>query len=137
MTIPFIPLFIQDLLSNSANRNAFTGLVMGVTSGATMISTVFLGKLGDRTGYCRILVIAMMVLAVGYATEGYVTIDWQFLVLQALVGVALGGEIAIISAIVANYINAGDEGLAFGMDNSVTVAGRGLALFLGAAVATG
>jgi DHA1 family multidrug resistance protein-like MFS transporter len=102
-----------------------------------MINTVFLGKLGDRTGYLRILVIAMIVLAIGYATEGYVTIGWQFLILQALVGVALGGEIPIISAIVANYIKAGDEGLAFGMGNSVTAAGRGLAPFLRAAVATG
>ena len=137
MTIPIIPLFIQDLLSNSASIKTFTGLVIGVISGATMVSTVFLGKIGDRTGYRRILVIAMMVLAVGYSTEGYVTIGWQFLVLQALVRVALGGVIPIISAILANCIKAGDEGLAFGIGNSVTAAGRGLAPFLGAAVATG
>ena len=108
---------------------------MGVTSGATMISTVILGKLGDRTGYRRILVIAMMMLAVGYTTEGYVTKGWQFLVLQALVGVALGGVIPIISAILANYIKGGDEGMAFGFDNSVHSAGRGVAPLLGAAVA--
>jgi DHA1 family multidrug resistance protein-like MFS transporter len=135
MTIPIIPLFIKDLLSNSASVNTFTGLVIGVTSGATMISTVILGKLGDRTGYRRILVTAMMVLAVGFATEGYVTVGWQLLALQALVGMALGGVIPIISAILANYTKAGDEGLAFGLDNSVTAAGRGVAPLLGAAVA--
>jgi len=136
MTIPIIPLFIKDLLGTSASVNTFTGLVMGVTSGATMISTVILGKLGDKNGYRKILVIAMMVLAVGYTTEGYVNVGWQLLILQALVGVALGGVIPIISAILANYIKAGDEGLAFGLDNSVTAAGRGVAPLLGAAVAT-
>ena len=135
MTTPIIPLFIKDLLSNSASVNTFTGLVMGVTSGATMISTVILGKLGDKTGYRRILVGAMLILAVGYAAEGYVTAGWQLLVLQVLVGVSLGGVIPIISAILVNYIKAGDEGLAFGLDNSVSAAGRGVAPLLGAAVA--
>jgi len=136
MTIPIIPLFIKDLLSNSASVNTFTGLVMGVVSGATMISTVTLGKLGDRIGYRRILVISMTVLAGGYAIQGYVTAGWQFLALQTLIGMSLGGVIPIISAILANYIKAGDEGMAFGLDNSVTAAGRGLAPLLGAAVAT-
>jgi len=137
MTIPIIPLFIQDLLRNSANVNTFTGLVMGVSSGATMISTVTLGKLGDKTGYRRILVVSMMLLAGGYTIQGYVTAGWQFLALQAWIGVSLGGVIPIISAILANYIKAGDEGLAFGLDNSVTAAGRGVAPLLGAAVAAG
>lgn len=136
MTTPIIPLFVQNLLSNSASINTFTGLVMGVSSGATMVSAVILGKIGDRTGYRKILVISMMVLVGGYAFQGYVSTGWQFLVLQLLVGVALGGVIPIISAILANYIKAGDEGLAFGLDNSVTAAGRGTAPLLGAAVAT-
>jgi DHA1 family multidrug resistance protein-like MFS transporter len=101
-----------------------------------MISAVILGKLGDRTGYRRILLISMVVLIGGYAAQGYVTAGWQFLALQALVGVALGGVIPIISAILANYIKAGDEGSAFGLDNSVTAAGRGVAPLLGATVAT-
>jgi len=50
--------------------------------------------------------------------------------------VALGGVIPIISAILANFIKAWDEGLAFGLDNSVTAAGRGTAPLLGAVIAT-
>lgn len=136
MTIPIIPLFIQGLLSDSASVNTFTGLVMGISSGATMLSTVFLGKLGDKTGYRRILVTSILLLVAGYILQGYVRAGWQFLALQALIGVALGGVIPIISALLANCIKAGDEGLAFGLDNSVIAAGRGVAPMLGAAVAT-
>jgi DHA1 family multidrug resistance protein-like MFS transporter len=136
MTIPIIPLFVQGLLSDSASVNTFTGLVMGISSGATMVSTVFLGKLGDKTGYRRILVISMLLLVGGYTLQGYVTAGWQFLALQALIGMALGGVIPIISALLASCIKTGDEGLAFGLDNSVTAAGRGVAPMLGAAVAT-
>jgi DHA1 family multidrug resistance protein-like MFS transporter len=136
MATPIIPLFVQELLADSASVNTFTGLVLGISSGATMLSAVVLGKLGDRTGYRKILLISMVVLIGGYAAQGYVTAGWQFLALQALVGVALGGVIPIISAILANTIKAGDEGSAFGLDNSVTAAGRGVAPLVGAAVAT-
>lgn len=136
ITIPIVPLFIQGLLSDSTSVNTFTGLVMGISSGATMVSTVFLGKLGDRRGYRKVLVISLLVLVGGYTLQGYVTVGWQFLVLQALIGTALGGVVPIISAILANYIKAGDEGLAFGLDNSVMAAGRGVAPVLGGAVAT-
>lgn len=101
-----------------------------------MLSTVFLGKLGDRTGYRKILVVSLIVLVGGYTLQGYATAGWQFLVLQALVGIALGGVIPIISALLANCIKSGEEGLAFGLDNSVTAAGRGVAPMLGAALAT-
>lgn len=136
MTIPIIPLFLREVLNDSASVNTFTGLAIGIASGATMASTVILGKLSDRIGYRKILVISMTALAVGYAFQGYVSAGWQFLLLQALVGVALGGVIPIISAILANFIKAGDEGLAFGLDNSVTAAGRGTAPLLGAVIAT-
>lgn len=135
MTTPIIPLFIQTLLGSSASVNTFTGLVLGISSGATTVSAVFLGKLGDRIGYRKILVISMLVLVGGYAIQGYTTQGWQFLALQALVGVALGGVLPIISALLANYINAGDEGSAFGLDNSVTAAGRAFAPMIGASVA--
>lgn len=136
MTTPIVPLFVQGTLVDSASVNTFTGLAMGIASGATMLSAVILGKLGDRTGYRKILLTSMVVLIGGYAVQGYVTAGWQFLMLQAVVGIALGGVIPIISAILANNIKAGNEGSAFGLDNSVTAAGRGVAPLLGAAVAT-
>jgi len=136
MTTPIVPLFVQGTLVESASVNTFTGLAMGITSGATMLSAVILGKLGDRKGYRRILLTSMIALVGGYAAQGYVTAGWQFLVLQGVVGIALGGVIPIISAILANNIKAGNEGSAFGLDNSVTAAGRGVAPLLGAAVAT-
>ena len=71
-----------------------------------------------------------------YALQGFVTAGWQLLVLPAAVGVALGGVIPIISALLANYIKAGGEGTVFGLDSSINAAGRAAAPLLGAAVAT-
>jgi DHA1 family multidrug resistance protein-like MFS transporter len=137
MIFPIIPLFIQTLMVDPTRLNTFTGLVLGVSSGATTVSAVFLGKLGDRTGFRKVLIVSMAVLAGLYALQGFVTSEWQLLFLQALVGVAVGGVLPIISALLANYIKAGGEGAVFGLDSSINAAGRSAAPLLGAAVATG
>jgi DHA1 family multidrug resistance protein-like MFS transporter len=137
MIFPIMPLFIATLLVDSSKLNTFTGLVLGVASAATTISAVFLGKLADRIGYRIVLIVSMAVLAVLYAVQGYVTAGWQLLVLQAFVGVALGGVIPIVSALLANYIKGGGEGSVYGLDNSINAAGRTVAPMLGAAIATG
>jgi DHA1 family multidrug resistance protein-like MFS transporter len=72
-----------------------------------------------------------------YFSQGFVTAGWQLLVLQGLVGVALGGVLPIVSALLANYVKIGGEGAAFGLDNSINAAGRAVAPLLGAAIATG
>lgn len=137
MILPIIPLFIATILVDTSKLNTFTGLVMGIASAATTISAVFLGKLGDRIGFRLVLITSMAVMGGLLALQGYVTAGWQLLVLQGLAGVALGGVLPIISALLANYIKAGGEGAAFGLDNSITAAGRAVAPMLGAAIATG
>ena len=137
MIFPIIPLFIITLMVDTAKLNTFTGLILGVGSAATTISSVFLGKLGDRIGYRIVLIVSMAFMAVLYPLQGHVTAGWQLLILQAVVGVALGGVIPIISALLANYIKVGGEGAVFGLDNSINAAGRSVAPMLGGAIATG
>ncbi len=137
MVFPIIPLFIATLMVDTSKLNTFTGLVLGVASAATTISAVFLGKLGDRIGYRKVMIVSLAVMAGLYALQGYVTTGWELLVLQGGVGIALGGVIPIISALLANYIKAGGEGAVYGLDNSINAAGRAVAPMLGAAIATG
>jgi len=137
MIFPIIPLFVATLMVDTNRLNTFTGLVLGIASAATTISSVFLGKLGDRIGYRKVLITSMAVMSGLYVLQGHVTAGWHLLVLQAGVGVALGGVIPIISALLANYIKAGGEGAVFGLDNSINAAGRTAAPMLGAAIATG
>jgi len=136
MIMPILPLFIQSLLVDLSRLNTLTGLVQGIASGATTISAVLLGRLGDRVGYRKVLVACTALLGAIYSLQGQVTAWWQLLVLQALVGVAMGGVIPLISALLANYVKAGGEGSVFGLDNSINAAGRSIAPLLGAAVAT-
>jgi len=137
MIFPIAPLFILSLLSDAGKVNTFTGLVVGVASLTTTISSVYLGHLSDRVGHRRILISSAVLAALFYLPQSLVTAGWQLLVLQALVGVCMGGLIPSISALLARYTQAGEEGAAYGLDNSITSAARAVAPLLGAAVAAG
>ena len=135
MIIPIAPLFIITLMENTSRVNTFTGLVIGVASAATTISAVYLGRLGDRIGQRKILMACTFIAALLYLPQSAVNAPWQILVLQALVGVALGGIIPAISALLARLTNPGEEGAVYGLDNSINAGARSVAPLLGAAVA--
>jgi len=135
MIFPIAPLFILSLLPDAGKVNTFTGLVVGVASLTTTISAVYLGRLSDRVGHRRILISSAVLAALFYLPQSLVTAGWQLLVLQALVGVCMGGLIPAISALLARYTQAGEEGAAYGLDNSITSAARAVAPLLGAVVA--
>lgn len=134
MIIPIAPLFIQVLLTDTTRLNTFTGLVVGAASATTTISAVYLGRLGDRVGHRRVLIISAFAAAGLYLPQSLVNAGWQLLILQALVGVTLGGIIPTISALLARYSRTGEEGAVYGLDNSINAGSRAAAPLLGAAV---
>jgi len=133
--VPLIPFFVEDLIDASVGLNTFTGLVIGISSATTTVSSIFLGKLGDRIGHKLVLVVSMLLAAVLYTVQSLITTGWQLLLFQALVGVAIGGVIPMISALLASFIKYGEVGAVYGLDNSINAAGRAVAPIVGALVA--
>ncbi len=135
MIIPIAPLFVKQLLTSDAQVNTITGLVIGVSSAATIISSIFLGSLGDRIGHRSVFILGCGFAAAFYIPQAAVSQAWQLLVLQALVGVSLGGIVPATSALLARYTEAGEEGAVYGLDNSIISGARSLAPMVGSAVA--
>lgn len=135
MIIPIAPFFIATLMDDDALLNTFTGLVIGASAATITISAAFLGRLGDRTGHRRIVAISATMAALLFFMQSFVTAAWQLLILQALVGVCLGGIIPAVSALLARYTQHGEEGAVYGLNNSIQSAGRMIAPLLGASVA--
>lgn len=135
MVIPIAPLFIAELLVDQTRINTFTGLVTGLGSGAITLSALYLGPLGDRIGHRRILVVSMAAAGLLYLPQALVQSGWQLLALSTLVGVAMGGAIPSVSALLAGFSRHGAEGAVYGLDNSVRAGARSLAPLIGAGVA--
>ncbi|MFV1858454.1 MAG: MFS transporter, partial [Anaerolineales bacterium] len=135
MVVPITPLFIGQLLVDQSRLNTFTGLVVAVSSATLTVAAIYLSRLGDRIGHKRILVVSMFMAGLLYLPQSLATEAWQLLGLMALVGVAMGGVIPSISALLAGYSHQGSEGVVFGLDNSVRAGARAGAPLVGAAVA--
>jgi len=135
MIVPIAPLFIATLMTDTTLLNTFTGLVIGAAAATVTISAAFLGRLGDRIGHRRIVGISAAGATLLYFAQSFVTAGWQLLILQAMVGVCLGGILPGIGALLARYVKKGEEGAVYGLNNSIRSAGRAIAPLLGASVA--
>jgi DHA1 family multidrug resistance protein-like MFS transporter len=135
MLLPVLPLFLLVLLASDAQINTYTGLVVGVASATTTISAVYLGRLGDRTGHRRIMILSALLAAAAFLAQAWVQAGWQLLVLQGVVGVALGGLIPSSTALLTRYSPAGSEGVVYGLDSSIGSAARSIAPLVGSAIA--
>jgi DHA1 family multidrug resistance protein-like MFS transporter len=136
MTIyPILPFFVQSLMNDPSRVNTFTGMVVGTNSVFVTLSAIYLGRLGDRIGHRLILICCFVGGALAFLPQGFVVFPWQLLVLQALAGAASGGIVPSISALLARYTPPGEEGVVYGLDNSVTSGARALAPLFGASVA--
>lgn len=135
MLIPILPLFIPLLMPNSAHINTFTGVVTGIAAATTTLSGVYFGRLGDRIGHRKVVVVSMLVGGLLYFPQSMVTNAWQVLVMQAVLGVAIGGMIPAISALLARYTRPGLEGAVYGLDNSIGSGARAAAPLIGSSIA--
>jgi DHA1 family multidrug resistance protein-like MFS transporter len=122
-------------MSDPSRVNTFTGMVIGTSSVFVTLSAIYLGRLGDRIGHRLILICCFMGGALAFLPQGFVVAPWQLLVLQAMAGATLGGITPSISALLARYTPQGEEGVVYGLDNSVSAGARALAPLLGASVA--
>ncbi len=133
--IPILPLFVQGIIGEGLRVNSFTGLVVGVTSATMTISSIYLGRLGDRIGHRRIVISASLSCGLFLVLQIFVTTGWQLLILHALFGIGLGGIVPCISALLSNYTSPGQEGAVYGLDNSIASGARTIAPLLGVGIA--
>jgi DHA1 family multidrug resistance protein-like MFS transporter len=134
MLLPFLPLFITMLMQNGDLVSTMTGLVVGVTSATSTAAAIYLGRLGDRIGHRRILIVSALAAGVFFVPQSFVTAPWQLLVLQGLSGAAWGGMPPALSALLARYTRAGSEGIVYGLDASLVAGARAAAPLVGALV---
>ena len=133
--IPILPLFLQELITSSEHVNSLTGLVIGVCSAATASFAVILGRIGDHIGHRQILIKCALICVCLFTLQSLVHATWQLLVLQALFGVALGGIVPGVSALLASHATKGSEGAVYGLDNSIISGARAIGPMLGVGIA--
>lgn len=131
---PFLPLFVVTLLSSQQRASTVTGLAFGLKSAFAALGALSLGRLGDRIGQRRLLVICSLGASLAYALTTLVTQSWQLVVLFAVMGLAVGGVFPAITTLMSHASPSGQVGAVYGVDHSVSGGARVVASLLGLAV---
>jgi len=132
---PMLPLFVQALMPDAERVASLTGLISGVGAATSALGAVVLGRVGDHIGHRHVMVACTVGAAALHAPQFFVTTPTQLLILQGAAGVALGGILASLSAILANLAPEGRQGVVYGVDTSAISTARAIAPMVGAAIA--
>ena len=130
---PFLPLFVVTLLSSQQRASTVTGLAFGLKSAFAALGALSLGRLGDRIGQRRLLVICSLGASLAYALTTLATQSWQLVVLFAAMGLAVGGVFPSITTLMSHASPGGQVGAVYGVDHSVSGGARVVASLLGLA----
>jgi DHA1 family multidrug resistance protein-like MFS transporter len=132
---PVLPLFVESLMSDLAKVNTGTGALYGAMSFASAISAVWIGRLGDRVGYQRIVLVCAAGVALAYGAQA-LSPSFTWLVMATLVtGFFIGGLLPTTNAIIARTAPKEVQGTVYGLSNSISSVGRMFGPAMGAGVA--
>lgn len=94
---PLLAIYVGEL-HGQQNLAFFSGAAFSVVGLGNLLLSREWGKLGDRFGHDKILLILVLVGAVVYVPQAFVTSIWQLLVLRLFLGMVIGGVIPCIVA---------------------------------------
>lgn len=137
MLLPILPLFMLSLMGTLEGVASATGILMGVKAICGSLAALWVGRLGDRIGHGKVIVIASIAMVALYVPQPFVTAPWQLITLQILTGFAAVGIIPGVGALISLYVPEGSAGATFALNSSVEALARTVAPMLGAAIAAG
>ena len=137
---PIMPLFVEQLADGvTSDASSLAGVTLGVLGVTSAISSVYLGRQGDKRGHRPILIWCLLGSGLVYLPMALAQHPWHLIALQGAFGFFAGGTIPAANALLANAITPERRGMLFGLMASATsiggfigpLAGAGLAASLG------
>jgi MFS family permease len=120
---PIITVYVAQFVEPS--RVTFiAGIVMSVAALGSILSSSHLGKLADRVGHWTVITSSLAVSALLLIPQAFVDSSWQLIVLRFLMGLALGGLLPCIAAVIRHNVPETIAGGILGYSVSAQYAGQ-------------
>lgn len=129
-----IPLYVEKLHGTTENLAFYSGFVGSVTGLSNMISSPILGRLSDKIGAKRILLVSIVGAAVMLIPQAFVGSVGQLLVCRFLQGCFMGGLIPTVNSLIRKYTPDGKESRSFGFNGSALALGNMIGPVVGGAL---
>lgn len=121
---PIITVYVAQLVSDQSNVTFVAGLVMSAAALGSVLSASRLGKLADRIGYWPVIIGTLAIAAVLLIPQAFVTESWQLIALRFLMGLALGGLLPCITAVIRHNVPDSATGSILGLAISSQYVGQ-------------
>ncbi|MBR0872438.1 MFS transporter [Bradyrhizobium tropiciagri] len=120
---PIITVYVAQLVA-APQVTFVAGIVMSAAAFGSLLSSSHLGKLADRVGHWRIIIVCLAVSAVLLIPQAFVVSGWQLIVLRFLMGLALGGLLPCIASVIRHNVPDTVTGSMLGYSVSAQYAGQ-------------
>ncbi|WP_337266368.1 MFS transporter [Oryzifoliimicrobium ureilyticus] len=101
---PIITVYVVQLVGDASTVTIAAGIVMSGAALGSILSAPALGRLADRIGHWPVIAAALAVAGVLLVPQAFVTEIWQLIGLRFLMGLALGGLLPTISAVIRHSV---------------------------------
>ncbi|EPH2042323.1 MFS transporter [Proteus mirabilis] len=131
---PIITVYVRTLVNDPAQITRVAGYVMAAAALGSIISASWLGKLADRIGHLRIITLALAIAGLLLIPQAFVTSGWQLIILRFLMGLALGGLLPCIAAVIRHHVPEGMIGSILGYSVAAQFAGQFIGPLIGGVI---
>jgi MFS family permease len=121
---PIITVYVSTLVSDRSDVTLVSGLAMSAAALGSILSASPLGKLADRIGHSAVITLTLAVAALLLVPQAMVTAAWQLVALRFAMGLALGGLLPCIAAVIRHNVPDHVAGRVLGYSISAQFAGQ-------------
>ncbi|MBP2652246.1 MAG: major facilitator superfamily 1 [Firmicutes bacterium] len=120
---PIITVYIAQLSQNTAHIALISGAVFAATGFASILVAPRLGKLSDKIGPQKVMVVALIIAGISFIPQAFVRTPWELGILRFLLGIATAGLLPSINTLVKRSVPGFVAGRAFGYNQSAQYLG--------------
>ncbi|EJJ28465.1 MFS transporter [Rhizobium sp. CF142] len=128
---PIITVYVAQLVPDQGQVTMVAGIVMSAAALGSILSASRLGKLADRIGHWPVIAGALAVAGLLLIPQAFVTVSWQLIGLRFLMGLALGGLLPCITAVIRHSVPDSAAGSILGLSISSQYVGQVVGPVLG------
>lgn len=127
---PILSLYVSEI-HGSENLSLYSGIAFSAAGLGNLMMTKQWGKLADRRGYTRILVILLFFAGLSYLPGAFVTNIWQLVLIRFLLGIFIGGIIPVRAAYIRMEAPIAMQGEVLGYNTSLRYFGNVIGPMIG------
>lgn len=132
--MPVMPLFIERLHGSTEHLALLSGLVGSITGISNMIASPLLGRLADRIGPQRILLVSLVGASLSFLPQALAGSVWQLFAARFMLGMFLGGLNPTINSMIRKFTPDHKLSQSYGFNSSFVSLGNMVGPTVGGAI---